>query len=517
MNLHIKEIGMFVILTILIGLTANFSSDTAANTTAIAAGTSRSNSVTLKNDINNSITSGNDGLSKPTIDLADVDAIETNSNDADVTPSGDGLSVKGTDLVDAEGNPLQLRGVSTHGINWYPQYVSKESFQTLKDWGANAVRLAMYTAESDGYCTGNDFNRVSLKQTLFKGIDACTDLGMYVIVDWHILSDSNPITYQNQAIDFFREVSSKYKNNNNIIYEICNEPNGSTTWADIRKYAAKVIPAIKKNDPDAVIIVGTPTWSQELDKAVEDPITEYTNIMYSLHFYADTHKDELRKTMESAHEAGLPVMVTEFGLCASDGNGNNNTEQGKAWIDELNKFNISYFMWSLSNKAETCSLLDSNCKSTSGWGNSDLSEAGKWYLGVLGDKKTNSYYSAPAVTAANDSATQAASSQADATDCQVSSDLVSKWQSGRASFSQYSLTITNSGSKVVDDWTITVKFDHKVGLSQCWNGDGKASGDTITIKSQAIDSKIPAGSSLTDIGFIITSDSECKITSVTVQ
>lgn len=46
------------------------------------------------------------------------------------------LSVKGTNLVDAKGRVFQMKGVSTHGLSWFPEYVSKEAFQNLRDsWG----------------------------------------------------------------------------------------------------------------------------------------------------------------------------------------------------------------------------------------------------------------------------------------------------------------------------------------------------------------------------------------------
>ena len=66
------------------------------------------------------------------------------------------LSVKGTQLVDAAGKPLQLKGPSTLGIIWYPQYINKAAFRTIRDWGGNLIRLAMYTMEEDGYLSGGD-------------------------------------------------------------------------------------------------------------------------------------------------------------------------------------------------------------------------------------------------------------------------------------------------------------------------------------------------------------------------
>ena len=97
------------------------------------------------------------------------------------------LSVKGTKLVDQKGKTFQIKGVSTHGLSWYPEYISKKAFKDLRDkWGANTVRLAMYTAEYNGYCTGGSANRKNLKKQIDTGVKAATDLGLYVIIDWHL-------------------------------------------------------------------------------------------------------------------------------------------------------------------------------------------------------------------------------------------------------------------------------------------------------------------------------------------
>ena len=149
------------------------------------------------------------------------------------------LSVKGADLVDGNRNKFQLRGISTHGINWdvgYP-YVNKAAFKTLRDdWGVNAVRLAMYTSEYNGYCSGGSIS--DLRNRIYKGVKYATELGMYVIIDWHILNDGNPKSYLSQAKSFFSTMSKKYSKQKNVIYEICNEPNGCS-WSTIRSYAGQ--------------------------------------------------------------------------------------------------------------------------------------------------------------------------------------------------------------------------------------------------------------------------------------
>lgn len=289
------------------------------------------------------------------------------------------LAVSGTDLVDASGSKFQLKGVSTHGLTWFADFVSKDTYQYFKDsFGINLVRFAMYTDTGDsyGYCSGG--NKSEIEELLGKGVDAATDLGLYVIIDWHILNDNDPNMHIDDAKDFFDRISKKYASYGNVIYEIANEPNGGTTWDSVKSYAETIIPIIRKNAPDAIIIVGTPTWSQDVDVAAADPITDQTNLMYAVHFYAATHKDDLRNKVQSALDSGLPIFVSEFGLCDASGNGSIDYDQSDAWFDLINDKNLSYAAWNISNKAETSSLFDSSCTKTSGFTDDDLSDSGRY-------------------------------------------------------------------------------------------------------------------------------------------
>ncbi|MDE7270479.1 MAG: glycoside hydrolase family 5 protein [Acetatifactor sp.] len=299
------------------------------------------------------------------------------------TPIGDGfaaehgaLKVDGVNLVDQNGDPIQLYGMSTHGIAWFPQFVSRDSFQTLRDdWNTNCVRLAMYTHEYNGYCSGGDQDY--LKSLVRTGVDAATELGMYVIIDWHILQEQDPNVYKQQSLDFFKEMSETYADHTNVLYEICNEPNGYASWDSVKSYAEEVIPVIRANDPDAVIIVGTPTWSQDIDKAQANPLDE-ENILYALHFYAGTHKDVLWNRLASCGQNGLPVFVSEFGMCDASGNGANDFNSTKSWFDVIEKYNISFCCWNLANKDESSSVFKPSCTKVSDWTEEDLSESGKW-------------------------------------------------------------------------------------------------------------------------------------------
>ena len=286
------------------------------------------------------------------------------------------LQVTGSHLTDCHGNPFQLFGMSTHGIAWFPQYVNRDTFRTLRDdWNTNCIRLALYTDEYNGYCNGGDPNE--LKQLVKNGVDYATGLGMYVIIDWHVLNDRDPNVHKTEALAFFNEMSALYQDHDNVLYEICNEPNSYATWDSIKSYAREIIPVIRANDEDAVIIVGTPTWSQDIHQAAASPL-EYDNLLYALHFYAATHTDWLRQRLEACLAQELPVFVSEFGTCDASGNGSNDFKQASLWLKLLDSHQISYCCWNLANKAETSSVLSPGCQKVSEWLPEELSETGRW-------------------------------------------------------------------------------------------------------------------------------------------
>lgn len=287
------------------------------------------------------------------------------------------LSVKNGQLVDKSGKGYQLRGMSTHGLTWFPEFVNESAFKTLRDdWNTNVVRLAMYVDEwGNGQCyMGNKSGSLEL---LEKGVDICIKLDMYVIIDWHVLNPGDPSKYTNEAKSFFEKESKRYAKYPNVIYEICNEPNGGASWSgNIKPYAEKIIPVIRKNAPNSVIIVGTPTWSQEIDKPLSDPLS-YKNVMYAFHFYAATHAG-LRSNVENCVAQGLPVFVSEFGTCDASGGGANDFNETQKWLSYFDKQGISYCNWSICNKDETCSVLRPGTSANGNWSESDLTENGKW-------------------------------------------------------------------------------------------------------------------------------------------
>ncbi len=457
------------------------------------------------------------------------------------------LSVSGTQLQDASQTPVQLRGISTHGLAWYPDYINAECFRQLKDeWGINAIRLAMYTAESGGYCTDGDQDY--LKALVKSGVDYATDCGMYVIIDWHILSDGNPNTYLEEAKSFFQEMAAEYADHSNVLYEICNEPNGGTSWSDVKRYAEQVIAVIREKDPDGVILVGTPNWSQYVEQAAADPITDYDNIMYTLHFYAATHTDDLRDSMVRALEAGLPIFVSEFGVCDASGNGAIDIYQADKWIELLGTWEISYMAWNLSNKSESSALLKSSCNKTSGFTQDDLSDSGKWLFEKMtarnedsvkenrqpslnqadGNKNTENAATengsdknkntdnnplendssgnnnADSDTSNHDSAESSNTEYKTVqNDLEINLKIVNSWTQDNETYFQYDVTITNPTEAALESWSVQLSFHCDITLLNGWNGIYEAEGNTLTISSMDYNGSISPGGSVENIGFIL--------------
>ena len=306
------------------------------------------------------------------------------------------LHVDGLQVKDKYNQSFTLRGASTHGMHWGDgeTFLNKTAFQNLRDeWGVNMVRLVSYVTQG-GYTQGS---KDKLDKHIQKGVSNLTELGMYAIIDWHVHAE-NPNDKKSEAIQFFDTYSKKYKDQSNIIYEICNEPTG-TPWNQIRPYAVDVVNTIRANDPDAIIVVGTNTWSQDVDEVatnggkIDDP-----NVMYTIHFYSGSHGESLREKVRTALKAGTPVFCTEFGVCDASGNGGFNLEEADRWIDFFEENGISYCCWSLSKKNESASMLSPECNKVNGFTNADLGATGAWLINTY--RSRGGETPAPSVSAA---------------------------------------------------------------------------------------------------------------------
>jgi endoglucanase len=289
------------------------------------------------------------------------------------------LSVCGVQLCNEAGDAVQLRGMSSHGLQFFPNCVNANSLAALRnDWNADFIRLSMYVQEG-----GLETDPEGFTAKVNGLVDEATKLGLYAIVDFHILTPGDPNVNLDLAKTFFADVSAKHAHNNNVIYEVANEPNG-VSWDGIKTYAEKVIPVIRANSPDSVVLVGTRGFSSlgltdgaDEQEIIDDPV-DAENVMYTFHFYAASHGADRRAVVARAAKS-LPLFVSEFGTQTFTGDGTNDFASTTAWLDLLKSLKIGYGMWSLSDGKETNSaFVQGTCAGTGFEGTGVLTEAGRY-------------------------------------------------------------------------------------------------------------------------------------------
>ncbi|MCF8261118.1 MAG: glycoside hydrolase family 5 protein [Melioribacteraceae bacterium] len=278
------------------------------------------------------------------------------------------LAVSGKNIVNQSGEIVELRGMSLFWSQWGGNYYTRETVKWLRDdWNCTIVRAAI-GVEGGGYLE----NKTAELQKLYTVIDACIEFGIYVIVDWH---DHHGESHLSEAKEFFGTISQKYGAQPNIIYEIYNEPL-NVSWVNVLKpYSEAVITEIRKNDPDNLIIVGTPNWSQDVESVIGNRL-EDPNVLYSFHFYSSTHTDALRNKARLAFAANIPLFVSEWGLSEASGTGEIKITESNEWVEFLEENRLSWCNWSIINKDETSASLKPSTDSVSEWAVEELSQSG---------------------------------------------------------------------------------------------------------------------------------------------
>lgn len=294
------------------------------------------------------------------------------------------LEVCGTTLCGEDGEPVQLRGMSTHGTQWFEHCVTDASLDVLaQDWGATALRVSTYVQE-DGYETDPAY----FTDLASRIIDMATERGMYVIVDWHMLTPGDPNANTELAKQFFTDITARHGDQDNLIYEIANEPNG-VSWEAIKSYAEEVIPVVRAGAPDAVVLVGTRAWSSlglsegsDESEVVANPV-DADNIMYTFHFYAAEHGDDYLQALSRAADQ-LPLFVTEFGTQDATGDGDNDFAMADRYIDLMAEKNISWTNWNYSDDFRSGAVFEPGTCDSGQWADpASLKEAGEWVRGQI--------------------------------------------------------------------------------------------------------------------------------------
>ncbi|TDN37886.1 hypothetical protein A8B98_01100 [Hymenobacter sp. UV11] len=289
------------------------------------------------------------------------------------------LQVKGNQILGQAGQAASLAGNSLFWSNagWGGErYYSANVVGWLKNsWNASIVRVAMGVDEAGGYLENNAREKAKVKTV----VDACIAAGLYVIIDWH---SHQAEKHQAEAIAFFKEMATTYGTKPNLIYEIYNEPL-QVSWSGVVKpYAQAVTNAIRAIDPDNLIVVGTPTWSQDVDVAAADPVAGI-NIAYTLHFYAASHKAALRAKASAALSKGVALFVTEYGTCDASGAGSVDATSTQEWMDFMKQNKLSHCNWAINDKAEAASALVTGTSPSAAWSDNFLTTSGRLVKGYV--------------------------------------------------------------------------------------------------------------------------------------
>ena len=281
------------------------------------------------------------------------------------------LRVQGNRIVDQTGTAVQLRGMSLYWSQWIPKYYNYNTIKWLRDdWKITVIRAAVgVNGTTDGYLV----NPTAERNRVITVVDAAIALGIYVIIDWH---DHTASDHRTQAQAFFADMAQRYGNTPNVLYETWNEPL-SVSWSGVIKpYHQALVTSIRQYDPDNIIICGTKTWSQDVDEAAANPVTG-SNIAYTLHFYANTHKQFLRDKAALALSRGAALFVTEYGTTDASGNGAVNPGETATWWAFLDANKIGHCNWSVADISESSAALNAGASENGGWSLSQIKQSGQ--------------------------------------------------------------------------------------------------------------------------------------------
>jgi endoglucanase len=284
--------------------------------------------------------------------------------------------VKGNRIVDKTGQPMQIRGMSFGWSNWWGQYWTPGTVDWLiDDWKVEVVRASMGVEPAGAYLS----NPAAERAKVIAVVDEAIKRGVYVIIDWH---EENAPAHIAQARAFFSDMATRYGSQPNVIYEIYNEP-VNYSWTQIKSYAIDVVATIRAKDPSNLIIVGTPNWSSDIESAAANPLVG-SNIAYTFHFYAASHKQSARDAATRAMAKGIALFVTEWGTCEASGTGTLDSAETDRWLAFMDQNKISWTNWAISDKSgETCSAIMPNSSTTGKWPDASLSADGKLMRGKL--------------------------------------------------------------------------------------------------------------------------------------
>lgn len=294
---------------------------------------------------------------------------------------GNGMDVqlKGPSFFWSDGSQLSLYNANT--VDWF---VDTMDVSVIR----HAMMVQYYNSQgnaenpgADAYLASED-NKTAQKNLIETMVQAAIRNDIYIIIDWHSHRAQNE---QQQAMDFFAEMATKYKGVPNVIFEIYNEPpgRGSVPWSSIRNYMWAVINTIRATGNGNLILVGSPQWSSDPHTAASESWHNLNGcapgtsspcgpIAYTMHFYAGTHtttgsgcnsgvmwcsQEQYNNANTTLNTRNAAVFVSEWGTTSASGSGDANAARTREWTTWMNTNKVSSCQWSVSGH-ETSSIFD---------------------------------------------------------------------------------------------------------------------------------------------------------------
>ena len=268
------------------------------------------------------------------------------------------ISVKGARFVNPKGDTVLFRGLAIadpdkieHEGHW-----NRLLFEKVKDMGAMVVRIPVHPI------SWRTRTPQKYLQLLDQAVAWCTELGMYVAIDWHSIGNlgmelfQDPMynTTRRETYEFWRTIARHYHGHNTVaFYELFNEPTlyrgqlGTMSWSEWRDINEKIIDLIRAYDPLTIELVAGLDWAYDLTPLNIEPINR-EGIGYVTHPYphkrTPPYDPKWEENFGFAAER-YPVFATEFGFTLGTEGTKDNGEYGKAIIHYLEKKGMSWMCW----------------------------------------------------------------------------------------------------------------------------------------------------------------------------
>ena len=241
------------------------------------------------------------------------------------------------------------------------EHWNKAYFKEIKNWGGNIVRFPVHPT------AWTKLGKENYLKLIDDGVTWATELGMYVIIDWHSIGNLQTEMYQDdmydttlkQTYDFWRTIAVKYGKNPTVaFYELYNEPTtyrntlGTATWESWKKINEEMITIIRANGGEGIPLVAGFNWAYDLTPVKENPI-DAEGIGYVCHPYPEKRakpwKDQWTADWGFVKEK-YPLILTEIGFCGPEDVGHHHPVIGdESYGDAITNYSdeneISYLIW----------------------------------------------------------------------------------------------------------------------------------------------------------------------------